>query len=280
MRLSINTGAFAPDRILEALEWIPMLPVDGFELSPEHAHRMWASDAVRRTALRAAERSGIRPLSIHAWTQVEGLAQVCPFTAAMGAGLVVVHCRDEAIARDFDGQVAALSRWHDWCLERGLILTVENSSIQPLAPFVRLFEAVPGLRMTLDIKHAYKPEKFGLTHVDYLAALGDRVANLHVSGIDRARDYLGDGVPPGRDAVDWDALARELARRRYDGLATIEWSYPTHLEAASIEAAYADIRPATPDAITVSERLSAWCAAFFRDKFAPVLGKVDCGRYP
>ena len=272
-RLSFSTGAFPPDQFRRALEWAARLPVAGIELGLHHAQPMAESKRTRQAARAQFERLGVRPLSVHAWTQVEGLPEVCPFAAEIGAGLIVVHCPDEAIARDFSGQVDGLTRWHEWCRERNLILTVENASIQPLAPFVRLFEAVPGLAMTLDIKHAYKPEKLGLTHADYLRALGDRVANLHMTGIDRARDELGDSTPPGRDAVDWRRLARDLADREYSGLVTMEWTYPSHLDAQAIERAYAGIQPATPGAVTLSERLTAWCAEFYRDKFSPILAE-------
>ena len=47
--------------------------------------------------------------------------------------------------------------------QRGVTLTVENSSKQKLELFARLFESVPDLKMTLDVKHAYKPRLLGKT---------------------------------------------------------------------------------------------------------------------
>jgi sugar phosphate isomerase/epimerase len=270
-RLSLSTAAFRAGELLPALEWAAKLGLAGVEIGPEHAEELRRSPETRREALATFERLGLRPLSLHAWKEVDGLGEVCPFAAELGAGLIVVHCPDQAIVAGLGAQAAALRRWDGWCRERGITLTVENASRQPLDPFVELFRAVPDLAMTLDIKHAYKPETLGLTHADYLRELGGRVANLHLCGIDRARDELGDGTPPGRDAVDWDELARDLAARGYAGLATVELAYPEHLSPDAMERAYADLRPAAPGAQDVSQRLSAWGVEFFREKLSTLL---------
>jgi sugar phosphate isomerase/epimerase len=225
-RLSLSTVAFPAHSLPDALAWAARLPVAGVELGRDHAAELWRSPPAREAALDLCRRLRLPILSLHAWTQVEGLGDVCPLARDLGAGLIVVHCPHAALERDAAAQAELLRRWHAWCCEAGLTLTVENASRQPLEPFARLFRDVPGLAFTLDVKHAYKPETLGLTHADYLRALGDRVANLHVSGIDRARDELGDGIPPGRDAVDWSQLAGDLAQRHYAGLVTVEWAYP------------------------------------------------------
>lgn len=270
-RLNLSTVAFRAGELVPALEWAARLGLAGVEIGPGHAEELRRSAEAKRAALEAFERLGLRPLSLHAWTQAEGLGEVCPFAAEIGAGLIVVHCPHQAIVAGLEAQAAELRRWDGWCRERGVALTVENASRQPLAPFVELFRAVPMLAMTLDIKHAYKPETLGLTHADYLRELAPRVANLHLCGIDRSREELGDGTPPGRDAVDWEEIARDLAARGYAGLATVELSYPGHLSPDRIESAYADLRPATPDAENVSQRLSAWGVEFFRQKLVAVL---------
>lgn len=269
--LSLNTGAFPSDQWLEALEWSNKLAIDGIELSPDHAIKIWSDRDIRKTAQEIINKNKINLLSVHAWKHVEGLDEVCPFTNAIGSKLVVVHCSHDAITKQFEEQVKILRFWQEWCKSHDLILTVENSSFQPLEPFVELFSAVNGLKMTLDVKHAYKPERLGLTHKDYIAALGDRIANLHLSGIDRARDELGDGIPPGNDAVDWQLLAQELAKRKYQGIATIEWSYPDFLDDETIKATYCKFTLPNNHDFSVSQCLSAWCVKFYRDKLSIVL---------
>ncbi|MCX7806417.1 MAG: hypothetical protein N3A38_14715 [Planctomycetota bacterium] len=141
---------------------------------------------------------------------------------------------------------------------------------------MELFRAVPGLAMTLDVRHACKPETLGLTHADCLCEPAPCIANLHVCGIDRSRKELGDSTPPGRDAVVWEDLARDLAALGYSGPVTVELAYPSHLDTADIERAYAGIRPSMPGAEDLSRRLSAWGVEFFREKFAVLLKEGDC----
>jgi len=271
--LSLSTNAFAPDQLVSCLDFAAELGLAGVEVGPWHAERLHESPDEFEEARAAFRRMGVRPLSVHAYGKRKPypLSDVCAFTERLGAGLIVVHCRHDALVEDFDAQVAHLTEWHEWCIERGIVLTVENSSIQPLAPFVRLFEAVPELRLTLDVKHAYKPETLGLTHVDYMRELGDRCANFHISGIDRSREPLGDGCPPGNDHVDWAVLAADLARRDYAGLITIELILPSSMTAEEQEAAYYDLPPAGDALPTISHRLARHGVDFFLRAFAPVI---------
>ena len=272
--LSLTTSSFPTGELKACLEWVAHLGLSGVEIGPHESQPLFeqGESAVKQTKDLFAS-LGIRPLSVHAWTQVEGLEDVCEFTRQLGAGLVVVHCRDESIVNDFENQVAMLKRWDAWCRDRDIIIAVENSSMQPLEPFVRLFKAIPELRMTLDVKHAYKPEKLGLTYLDYMRELGDRPANFHISGIDWAREQLGDGTPPGNDAISWDDLAADLALREYGGLITMEVILPEYLSVEEQEQAYFDLPKPTPGCSSISQRLTQHSAEFFRKKFAPVLGR-------
>jgi sugar phosphate isomerase/epimerase len=264
--LSLSTNAFPPDRLMDCLSFAAARGLAGVEVGPWHAESLAKSAVRMREAAAAFKRLGIRPLSVHSFKacDVKGLPGMCAFAVKLGAGLVVVHCRHEQIVKDFKIQAAMLAQWDAWCRERGIVLTVENSSIQPLREFVRLFDAVPALRLTLDVKHAYKPEKLGLTHEDYLSALGGRVANFHISGIDRSRDELGDGCPPGRDHVNWRSLARNLTARGYEGLVTMEVILPIYLTAEEQERAYFDLPPASDALPTISHRLAEQATQFYR----------------
>lgn len=267
--LSWSTGTFPEDELEPALRWADRIGVEAVEVSPRHA------PAIRERFQRGEgwqNPARVRLASLHAWTQAEGLAEVCPTAQRLGVAVIVVHCPHERLTADFEGQAAQVREWTAWCRDHGLVLSVENSSRQPLEPFVHLFEAVPDLSLTLDVKHAYKPETLGLTYVDYLKPLGERVVNFHVSGVDRSRDELGDGTPPGRDHIDWAGLCAELLRRRYDGLITVELSINRDLPPDQLAAAYADL-PAPPgvERPSLSQRLSFYGIQFFRKQFAPLL---------
>ncbi len=270
--LSYSTQVFAADTLSAALAWAKRLGLSAVEVGKDHAERLHGSPEARVGARRTADELGIRLASLHAWTEVDGLPEVCPTAHDLGAGLIVVHCRDDRIEGEFDATVAALARWCDWCAERGVTLTVENSSRQRLEPFARLFRAVPALRMTLDVKHAYKPLLLGRTHVDYMRELGDRASNFHMLGIDPSRDDdLGDGIPAGHEppGLSWRQLADDLADRRYDGLITAECSI--HVPAERVEELYFDLAPPDGEARGLAHRLSRHNVRFFAGLFARVL---------
>ncbi len=270
--LSLSTNCFLPDRLGECLECAARLGLAGTELGPRNAIRLFESPEERRAALAAYGRLGLRRLSVHAWTQVEGLGEVCPFAAEIGGERVVVHSPPEKLDADFDFEVRELTRWDAWCRERDVILTVENGSKQVCAQFAELFAAVPDLRLTLDIKHAYKPETLGTTHRDFMAVVAGRLANLHVSGVNRSRDELGDGCPPSDDDnVDWRELGERLAGLGYSGVITAELTFPRHLTDEEIEKAYWDLGDPEPDFPTLMHRLARNGVGYFRGALAAAL---------
>ncbi|MCG3177849.1 MAG: hypothetical protein BIFFINMI_00169 [Phycisphaerae bacterium] len=271
-KLSYSTQVFAAAPLAEAVAWASVLGLDAVEVGKDHAAAIGASHDALADARRLADASGVRLASLHAWGMTEVLDDVCRTTAELGAGLIVVHCSHAMLTDDFANQVAILARCDAFCRDRGVVLTVENSSSQRLGPFVALFDAVPSLRLTLDVKHAYKPARFGCTHIDYMAALGDRVANFHMLGIDPARDDdLGDGIPAGNNppGFSWQQLADDLADRRYAGLITAECSL--HVQPADALRLYPELFPLADDEPGLAHALSRHNVEFFGRTFAAVL---------
>ncbi|MCI6925500.1 MAG: sugar phosphate isomerase/epimerase [Butyricicoccus porcorum] len=84
----------------------------------------------------------------------------------------------------------------------GIAFTQENVSwckSSDLAFLRALYDHVPELRFTLDIKQA---RRAGLDWSDYADAVGDRTVNLHISDYDTQSDCL----MPGQGKVDFSAL--------------------------------------------------------------------------
>lgn len=266
--LSYSTEVFAAQPLEVAIRWAHALGLGAVEVGKHHAEQLHGDATAGERGRAVALECGVRLASLHAWTGIDGLTEVCPTAHKLGVGLIVVHCRHEQLVGDLPGCVQTLSRWADWCGRHEVVLTVENSSRQPLRPFVELFAAVPALKMTLDVKHAYKPKLFGLTHVDYMNELGDRVANFHMLGIDPARDDdLGDGIPAGFEppGLSWRQLADDLAARQYRGLITAECSL--HVGPDDAERLYYDLAPADDNAPTLAHRLSRHNVRFFGKLF-------------
>jgi sugar phosphate isomerase/epimerase len=270
--LSLSTNCFVPQELEACLECVARLGLAGVEVGPRNAIRLFESAEEYAAAQRAFERLGLRKLSVHAWTGVEGLELVCPFVEKFGGELIVVHSPPDKLDADFEAEVRGLTRWDAWCRERDIILSVENSSRQICAQFGELFQAVPGLRATLDVKHAYKPETLGTTHRDFWPHLADRLANFHISGINRARDELGDGCPPSDDDnVNWREFCRDLTTIDYSGVLTAELSFPRHLSDEEIAKAYWDLGEAEEGFPTLKHRLARNGVAYFRERLGDVL---------
>ncbi|MDO5783648.1 MAG: sugar phosphate isomerase/epimerase [Eubacteriales bacterium] len=79
----------------------------------------------------------------------------------------------------------------------------------------KLYDNVPELRYTLDIKQAHRA---GRTWGDYMDTVGDRIVNLHISDYTEQTDYL----LPGQGDVDFSALFRRLEACGYQGSALVE----------------------------------------------------------
>lgn len=270
--LSYSTQIFKRESFEQAVAWVARLGMSAVEVGREHAEEMFNSDEVLAAARDVADAHGVRLASLHAWGQLPDgcLGDVCHTTDRLGGGLIVIHASHQYLTEQMDAAKAELSEWDAWCRDRNIILTVENSSRQPLETFCRLFDAVPTLRMTLDVKHAYKPQKLGLTHVDYMRELGDRVANFHVLGIDPERDDpLGDGLPAGREPADFSYpdLSADLIARGYAGIITIETSINYTEPMDYLLKAYAEVAAESPGELLPC-RLSRHNANFFANVFA------------
>lgn len=100
----------------------------------------------------------------------------------------------------------------------GITFTQENVSwCKSSDPeFLRsLYEHVPELRYTFDIKQAHRA---GREWNDYVDAVGDRIVNLHISDYDKQSNCL----LPGTGSVDFGAMFARLQQLGYRGNAIVE----------------------------------------------------------
>lgn len=102
--------------------------------------------------------------------------------------------------------------------ECGITFTQENVSWCKSGDptFLRgLYENVPELRYTLDIKQA---RRAGLSWEDYVDVVGDRIVNLHISDYHAQSDCL----LPGQGDVNFSALFGRMEALGYQGNALVE----------------------------------------------------------
>jgi sugar phosphate isomerase/epimerase len=118
-------------------------------------------------------------------------------------------------------KIALLDEMAAYGADKGLVLCLENLS-ERFDSFQPAFEAIPCLRMTLDIGHAQllssKNTSFG-----FMQNAFDRIAHLHVhdnNGGTSVKDDLH--LPLGKGSIDYPPILTELRDRGYASTVTME----------------------------------------------------------
>ena len=148
--------------------------------------------------------------------------------AAAGVSLVNVHPDQKVPLQSIDrvraANAEAIGNLAEDAGERGIKLMVENldrlfSGVDDLKA---VLEAVPDAGFHLDIGHANLRLGLGQRNrtPELLAALGDRLAHVHISDNRGGAEDLH--LPLGAGAIDWKWAARQLKDQGYDGTVTLE----------------------------------------------------------
>ncbi|HBI47389.1 MAG TPA: hypothetical protein DDX93_01500 [Smithella sp.] len=119
------------------------------------------------------------------------------------------------------GKLELLSRIVNYGNEYGITVCIENLS-ERAESFGPAFEAIPDLRMTLDIGHAQLLAKQN-TSFRFIEDHFSRIAHLHVHdnrGGTSVKDDLH--LPLGEGIVDYTAIIKSLIEKGYDSTITME----------------------------------------------------------
>jgi len=119
------------------------------------------------------------------------------------------------------GKLELLSRIVDYGNEYGITVCIENLS-ERAESFGPAFEAIPDLRMTLDIGHAQLLAKKN-TSFRFIEDHFSRIAHLHVHdnrGGTSVKDDLH--LPLGEGIVDYTTIIKSLIEKGYDSTITME----------------------------------------------------------
>ncbi len=125
--------------------------------------------------------------------------------------------KDELIS----AKIELISEMVDHAMARGIILCIENLS-ERYDSFARAFEAVPGLRMTLDIGHGQLLSRKN-TSVGFINNTFKRIAHVHVHdnhGGTSVKDDLH--LPLGEGVVNYPDIFCLLKQRGYNSTITME----------------------------------------------------------
>jgi sugar phosphate isomerase/epimerase len=118
-------------------------------------------------------------------------------------------------------KIALLDEMATYAADKGLVLCLENLS-ERFDSFLPAFEAIPCLRMTLDIGHAQLLSSRN-TSFGFIENTFERIAHLHVhdnNGGTSVRDDLH--LPLGQGSIDYRAIFGELKLRGYASTVTME----------------------------------------------------------
>ncbi len=107
--------------------------------------------------------------------------------------------------------------------QRGLLAAMENGSrnAHQLKHFREIFARCPDLLLLLDVGHANIDVPKNQTR-EYLFALADRLAHVHLSDNDGTADQHLPLGAPAKGGVSWRRVAADLKSFGYDGTATLE----------------------------------------------------------
>ncbi|MEN6473519.1 MAG: sugar phosphate isomerase/epimerase family protein [Syntrophaceae bacterium] len=118
-------------------------------------------------------------------------------------------------------KIELLANMASYARDRGVVLCIENLS-ERADSFAPAFEAVPDLRMTLDIGHAQLLSRTN-TSFEFIERHFDRIAHLHVHD-NRGGTSVHDDLhlPLGSGCVDYPQIFRALRLKGYQSTATME----------------------------------------------------------
>lgn len=239
MKIGISTASFYPTEIEQGIRNAEALGFRQLELFI-NAESEYAPP-LRTELKKQLDGLGLQVVSLHPYTSAmeghllfsdyarrtrDALDQYTRYfeaAAAFGASYFTFHGEQlrtrglppaQAEERRFETYRALCAR----AAQCGICFTQENVSWCKSSDVIflkKLYDNVPELRYTLDIKQAHRA---GHTWGDYIDIVGDRIVNLHISDYTRQTDYL----LPGQGDVDFSALFGRLEKCGYQGSALLE----------------------------------------------------------
>ena len=246
-RLGISTGAFWPHAGTQAVpDLVARLGVRDVEVmlqSPEECQPAFARDLRQ-----AFDMAGANVRSVHVKQALHPVFSDVPSDVAagwdlfdraieaarlLGATVLVWH----GPSRRYESNVPALmarfpeaaARLAGRCAAAGITLTIENVSYCALPTVRDVRRFADGLEERGDQRLGFTFDPFQAAEADanpflMLAAMGERLANVHLSDFRSGDGVAGQGIrhlPPGDGDLPWPALLRAIATR-YDGPLMLE----------------------------------------------------------
>lgn len=238
MRIGVSTACFYPQPVEEVVPLLTGLGVRAIEVFVNTESEF--SSAFARQLSSIANSCGVDIVSVHPYTSLmegmmllsdyprrteDGMAQYqryFEFTASVGARFFTFHGERNLGGVDDPARAERkLKTYRRLCSlagSCGVTLAQENvawcKSENPA--YLRwLYDNVPELRYTLDIKQAGRAGRYWRDFVD---VVGDRIVNVHINDYSAAHSCL----LPGEGDMDYDDFFHRMHALGYQGQALIE----------------------------------------------------------
>lgn len=237
MRLGVMNDPNRP--LLEEIEWIAKNGFDYIDITLEPPNAALESTEWR-SVREALEQSGLgvichaapylpieSPSPLVRQAALDELRRSIDAAHLLGAPLCTTHFRGwpdylpDAAGYDYYRQMFEILIRHGE--SQGVEIALENSpdNRHQLKHFREIFHRLPTLKLLYDIGHGNIKTAKSMTR-DYLFALGDRLAHVHISDNGgQTDDHLPIGAPQ-RGGIDLAHNLRSLRSFRYDGRITVE----------------------------------------------------------
>jgi sugar phosphate isomerase/epimerase len=237
MRLGVMNDPRRP--LLEEIKWIAAHHFEYIDLTLE-APAAALESTNWRDVRRAIDDSGLavichtapylpidNPSPLVRQAALDELRRSIDAAAILGAPLCTTHFMgwpahlSEAEGYDYYRQMFEILIRHG--ASQGVAIALENSidNRHQLKHFREIFHRLPELKLLFDIAHGKVKTAKSMTR-DYLFALGDRLAHVHISDNDgQGDDHLPIGAPKS-GGIDLGHELRGLRSFRYDGGITVE----------------------------------------------------------
>lgn len=253
MYLGISTACFYPGLVEENLKIIASLGIKKAEIFFNTASEVTPEFAAMLR--KEADTRNVEIISVHPYTSLmEGMLLFTEYerrtndglkeyenyfkcASILGAKFLTFHGeRNIGIEDDKKKFQRKCDVYHRLCAiaqQYGIMLAQENvawcKSARP--EYLRsLYEAVPELRYTLDIKQAHRAGEHWKT---FMEAIGDRLVNVHINDFSEKESCL----LPGEGQMDYETFFYELKKLGYQGSTIIEVYRSNFSEKAQIERA-------------------------------------------
>lgn len=239
MEVGISTACFYPQPLEDTIERVAKLGIQTVEIFFNTESEM--HEPFYRELRERIQQNGLSVVSLHPFTSLmegillfseyarrteDGFAQYRHyFRAARGLGAKYLTLHGERLMPGvYDTQTAMerkITRYQRLCeiaAEEGMIVAQENvawcRSSDP-AYLQMLYEHVPDLRYTLDIKQA---NRAGHSWKEYFDLVAPRLVNIHINDFDQTRSCL----LPGEGLFDYDEFFAQTRAAGYDKQTLIE----------------------------------------------------------